>query len=67
MTPVTDVEAARAADVPVVGYANKPGKADRLQDAGADAIATDMRQVADAIRSAGPPVWPTGSRLSPDG
>jgi phosphoglycolate phosphatase len=50
----TDVEAAHAADVPVVGYANKPGKATRLQDA--DAIATDMQQLADALRTAGTPV-----------
>lgn len=49
---VTDVEAAHETDVLVVGYANKPGKAARLQDAGADAIATDMHQVAAAIRAA---------------
>ena len=50
---MTDVEAAHAAGVPVVGYANKPGKSARLQAAGADAIATDMHQLADAIRAAG--------------
>jgi phosphoglycolate phosphatase len=50
---VTDIEAAHSADVPVVGYANKAGKATRLQDAGADAIATDMSQLADAIRTSG--------------
>lgn len=59
----TDIEAAHAADVPVVGYANKPGKTARLQDAGAAAIATDMHQVANAIRAAGTPVLPTVSRL----
>jgi phosphoglycolate phosphatase len=63
---VTDVEAAHAVGVAVVGYANKPPKAGRLHDAGADAIATDMHQLADAIRAAGTPVWPTGSRLPCD-
>jgi HAD superfamily hydrolase (TIGR01509 family) len=53
---LTDIEAAHAADVRVVGYANKPGKAARLQGAGADAIATDMHQVADALRTTGAPV-----------
>ena len=51
---VTDIEAAHSADVPVVGYANKRGKAARLQGAGADAITTDMHQLADAIRAASP-------------
>jgi phosphoglycolate phosphatase len=45
----TDVEAAHAADVPVVGYANKPGKAARLQDAGADAIVTEISRLADVL------------------
>jgi hypothetical protein len=36
----------------VVGYADKPDKASRLQDAGAHAIATEMHHLADAIRAA---------------
>ncbi len=52
----TDVQAAHAAKVLVIGYANKPGKAATLQDAGADGIATDMQQLADALRTAGTPV-----------
>ncbi|MEU6858551.1 HAD-IA family hydrolase [Glycomyces sp. NPDC046736] len=35
---VTDIEAGRAAEVMTIGYANKPGKAERLQDAGADLV-----------------------------
>jgi phosphoglycolate phosphatase len=35
---VSDIEAARAAGVPAVGYANKRGKQERLLTAGADAI-----------------------------
>jgi phosphoglycolate phosphatase len=53
---VTDIEAAYAADLPVIGYANKPGKAVRLQDAGANVIATDMRQIARSIHAAGTPL-----------
>lgn len=49
----TDIEAAHTAEVPVIGYANKPGTAARLQDA--DAIATDMSQLADALRASGTP------------
>jgi phosphoglycolate phosphatase len=59
---VTDIEAAHAVHVPVIGYANKPGKAAQLQDVGADAIATDMQQLADTIRAAGTPVGPAVSR-----
>ena len=39
---ISDVEAGRAAGVAVVGFANKPGKYERLRLAGADAIITDM-------------------------
>jgi HAD superfamily hydrolase (TIGR01509 family) len=53
---VTDMEAAHAADLPVVGYANKPGKAAELQAAGADAVATDMQELTSAIRAAGRPI-----------
>jgi phosphoglycolate phosphatase len=39
---VSDMEAARAAEVPAVGYANKRGKRQRLLTAGADAIIEDL-------------------------
>jgi beta-phosphoglucomutase-like phosphatase (HAD superfamily) len=38
----TDVEAGRPAHIPVIGYANKPGKSARLHEAGAAAITTTM-------------------------
>jgi phosphoglycolate phosphatase-like HAD superfamily hydrolase len=44
----SDVAAAHAAGVNAVGYANKPGKADRLRSAGADAITDSMAAIAQA-------------------
>ncbi len=38
----TDIQAGLAAGVPVIGYANKPGKIEILEDAGAKVILTDM-------------------------
>jgi len=46
---VTDVEAALAAGVRSIGHANKPGKADSLTSAGADAIVTTIDQIALAL------------------
>ena len=46
---VTDIEAANAARVPSIGHANKPGKADALSSAGADAIVSTIDQIASAI------------------
>jgi phosphoglycolate phosphatase len=46
---VSDVEAAHSLGLVCVGYANKPGKTERLGAAGADAIVTTMDQVADAL------------------
>jgi phosphoglycolate phosphatase len=48
----TDIQAARAARVRSIGYANKPGKFGRLTAARADALITDMHQLADALISA---------------
>jgi beta-phosphoglucomutase-like phosphatase (HAD superfamily) len=45
----TDVEASRAAGVCSIGYANKPGKVERLERAGADAIVTSMADIATAL------------------
>lgn len=50
---VTDVQAAHQAGVSFIGYANKPGKAARLHDVGADAIVSDMRHLADAVTASG--------------
>lgn len=48
---VTDMDAARGAGVRAIGYANKPGKAEGLLDAGADAIITSMTALPSAIRA----------------
>nr|WP_238355447.1 HAD-IA family hydrolase [Kribbella sandramycini] len=45
----TDMEAGKAAGVPTIGYANKPGKADALANAGADVVLTTMSALAKAI------------------
>ncbi|WP_202638371.1 HAD family hydrolase [Bailinhaonella thermotolerans] len=37
-----DILSAHSAGIPCIGYANKPGKADRLSTAGADTIITHM-------------------------
>lgn len=46
---VSDIVAAHAADVRVIGYANKPGKNERLAQAGADAIVTRLANLVDAL------------------
>lgn len=38
----TDVEAGHSAGTPVIGYANKPGKDERLSAAGSDVIISDL-------------------------
>jgi HAD superfamily hydrolase (TIGR01549 family) len=45
----TDIAAARSANIRGVGYANKPGKRDRLAVAGADAVVESMADLARAI------------------
>ncbi len=45
----SDVQSARAAGIRSIGYANKPGKLDRLMRAGADAIITTMADLATAL------------------
>ena len=47
---VSDVGAGRAAGVATIGYANKPGKDERLRDAGADVVIHHMAELADALR-----------------
>ncbi len=46
---VRDVQAADAAGMVAIGYANKPGKAERMVNAGAAAIVTSMSDLAAAI------------------
>jgi HAD superfamily hydrolase (TIGR01662 family) len=46
---VTDIEAGRAAGVATIGYANKPGKIEALQSAGADAVLTNMLEMAQEL------------------
>jgi phosphoglycolate phosphatase len=43
---VSDVEAAQAAGIDAIGYANKPGKRERLTDAGATFVIDDVRALA---------------------
>ncbi|WKV73035.1 HAD-IA family hydrolase [Streptomyces sp. PCS3-D2] len=49
---LTDIQAAHAARTKVIGYANKPHKADLFADAGADAVTDDMQAIADALTTA---------------
>jgi HAD superfamily hydrolase (TIGR01509 family) len=46
----SDIEAGQAAGTATIGYANKPGKRQRLADAGADTIVSTMIELADAIQ-----------------
>ncbi|MFD0736848.1 HAD family hydrolase [Planotetraspora mira] len=45
----TDMLASKAAGVTAVGYANKPGKADRLSAAGADVLVTSINELLVAL------------------
>jgi len=51
---VTDVTSARAANVRVVGFANRPAKVSRLTEAGADAVVTSMGDLATHLLDALP-------------
>ncbi|GIG02474.1 HAD family hydrolase [Catellatospora citrea] len=46
---ITDVEGARAAGVPVIGYANRQDKVASLAAAGADAVVESMQEIAQAL------------------
>ena len=54
-TSAADVEAAAAAGVLCIGYAEEPATAATLVEAGADAIITSMRQLAVALSEVAPP------------
>ena len=45
----SDVQSAKAASIQSIGYANKPGKIQRLHHAGADVIVTTMAELRDAL------------------
>lgn len=45
----TDIEAAHATGMTAIGYANKPGKAERFAELSAEAIITDMYELAAAV------------------
>ncbi|TQS43728.1 HAD family hydrolase [Cryptosporangium phraense] len=47
---MTDIEAARAAGVRVIAYANRPSKVELFRAAAPDALVTSMGNIADAIR-----------------
>ena len=48
---VTDIEAGQAAGTPTIGYANKPGKHQRLTAAAAEAVTDSMQSLAQAFQS----------------
>jgi phosphoglycolate phosphatase-like HAD superfamily hydrolase len=50
---LTDLTAARAAGVPIIGYANKAPKRHLFDDAAADAVVSRMADVAAALLHAG--------------
>jgi phosphoglycolate phosphatase len=47
----TDVEGAQLASVHAIGYANKPGKSERLAQAGAGAVITSLADLAIRLRT----------------
>ena len=51
---VTDIEAAQAAGIQHIGYANKPGKVERLASAGANAVVTTLAELTNAVLSSTP-------------
>ncbi len=50
----TDIQAAHATGVTAIGYANKPGKAERFAGLRAESIITDMHELARAVLDAEP-------------
>jgi phosphoglycolate phosphatase-like HAD superfamily hydrolase len=48
----SDVLAGRLGGVSVIGYANKPGKATALAQAGADAVTDRLSEISAALRAA---------------
>ena len=50
-----DVLAGLLAGVPVIGFANKPGKAQALAQAGARAVTSQLSEISTALRAAPQP------------
>jgi HAD superfamily hydrolase (TIGR01509 family) len=55
----TDVLAGLLGGVAVIGYANRPGKAEILSQTGARAVVTDLAEITAALRTAPSPCDPT--------
>jgi phosphoglycolate phosphatase len=55
---LTDVLAGLLAGVPVIGFANKPGKAQALTQAGARAVTSRLSEISTALRAAPQPALP---------
>jgi phosphoglycolate phosphatase len=55
---VTDVLAGLLGGVAVIGYANKPGKAEALSHAGARTVVTNLAEITTALRTAPSPALP---------
>ncbi len=55
---LTDVLAGLLGAVAVIGYANKPGKAEALTQAGARAVVTELAEITTALRTAPSPALP---------
>ena len=53
-----DVLAGLLAGVPVIGFANKPGKARALAQAGARAVTSQLSEISTALRAAPQPALP---------
>jgi phosphoglycolate phosphatase-like HAD superfamily hydrolase len=53
-----DVLAGLLAGVPVIGFANKPGKAQALAQAGARAVTSQLSEISTALRAAPQPCGP---------
>lgn len=47
---ITDLEVAAIVGTPCLAYANKPGKREKFEQAGAAVVFTDMRELASALR-----------------
>ncbi len=47
----SDVVAGKLAGVAVIGFADKPGKASQLDEAGADAVTTRLAEISTALRA----------------
>lgn len=54
---MTDIQAAKAAGVPCIAYANKPGKRHQFEQSDATAVIDDMHELADALNARWDTQW----------